>query len=78
MPQETFKGRRIVCALTGKTHLELDEVVEFPFSDYSWACSACGGRHCSSCLYETDGETITVFNCGRWAVGTTTQEGNLP
>lgn len=61
-----LKGKRIVCGETGETHLEQNEIVTFQFVDYSWPCEGCGGRHCSLCDYESDGETITVYECGRW------------
>ena len=60
-----LKGKRIVC--NGKVHIELPEIQTFEFADYSWECNACGGRHCSECLYESDGETITVYDCGRFS-----------
>ena len=67
----TYPGRRIVCARSGATHLELPEARQFQFSDYSWPCSACGGTHCSNCFYETDGETVTVYDCGRFDLAAT-------
>lgn len=59
-------GRRILCNKSGKIHLERDKIETFQFVDYSWKCNACGGRHCSTCFYETDGETIIVYDCGRF------------
>ena len=63
---KVLKGKRILCAKSGKVHYEQDEVATFEFADYSWHCNACGGTHCSNCLYESDGETITVYDCGRF------------
>ena len=60
------RGRRILCAKSGKIHYEQDEIATFEFADYSWHCNACGGTHCSNCFYESDGETITVWDCGRF------------
>ena len=63
----TYIGKRIFCSESGLIHYEQVEIAEFEFEDYSWHCNACGGRHCSNCFYETDGETITVRDCGRFA-----------
>ena len=60
------KGKRIVCAKSGKVHFEQEQIAIFQFHDYSWDCKACGGRHCSNCFYDSDGETITVIDCGRF------------
>ena len=65
MPEPLF-GKRIVCATTGQVHLEQAEAEPFQFFDYSWICKVCGVRHCSCCSYSTDGETITVYDCGRF------------
>lgn len=63
-----LQGRRIVCDRAGgKVHLEQEKIETFAFVDYSWLCNACGGRHCSLCMYDTDGETITVYECGRFS-----------
>ena len=62
----TYLGRRIVCK--DRLHYEQDDITTFQFADYSWPCNACGGIHCSACFYETDGETITVTDCGRFDV----------
>jgi hypothetical protein len=61
-----LRSRRVMCHKAGKLHLEQEEIGLFSFVDYSWECSACGGRHCSTCYYETDGETITVYDCGKF------------
>lgn len=63
---KTFQGRKIKCAKTGKLHCWYPEVRTFEFADYSWECKGCGGRHCSQCTYESDGETIIVHDCGRF------------
>lgn len=60
------RGRRIFCDKAKKIHYEQEEVSVFHFADYSWPCNACGGRHCSECDYVTDGETIVVYDCGRF------------
>lgn len=61
-----LSGRRIYCERGKGIHYEQKEVALFEFADYSWDCNACGGTHCSQCWYETDGETITVTDCGRF------------
>lgn len=66
MSEEGIKGRRIFCDKAKAIHYEQKDISTFQFSDYSWECKACGGRHCSQCFYETDGETITVYDCGRF------------
>lgn len=62
----TIRGRKIVCGTTGRVHLEQDYISTVEFIDYSWRCRGCGGVHCSECGYSTDGETITVYDCGRF------------
>jgi len=64
--QRVLRGRRIVCASTGEVHYEGEEIATFEFVDYSWVCHVCGKLHCSMCWYSTDGETITVTDCGRF------------
>ena len=61
-----LKGRVVRCAKSGKVHFEQEQVATFQFADYSWDCKACGGRHCSNCEYETDGNVIVVYDCGRF------------
>jgi len=61
-----LKGRRIVCGETGGIHYEQEEIATFQFVDYGWWCNCCGKYHCSMCGYESDGETITVWDCGRF------------
>ncbi len=59
-------GRRIFCCDARAVHYEQEAITTFQFVDYSWPCSACGGRHCSMCFYSSDGETIFVTDCGRF------------
>lgn len=66
MPPNTVQGRRLVCGTSGVTVLSLPVLTTLEFADYSWPCEGCGGRHCSECSYESDGETITVHDCGRF------------
>ncbi|MFW6031351.1 MAG: hypothetical protein ACOC9T_02060 [Myxococcota bacterium] len=59
------QGRRLVCGEPGGALVaESDGIRTWQFADYSWEC-ACGHRHCSECRYESDGDTITVYHCGR-------------
>ena len=64
--KQPLPGSQLVC---GESH-GLIHRKQFPvnwqFWDYSWECPACGGRHCSECTYVSDGETITVYDCGRF------------
>lgn len=64
--KKALYGRRIYCERGKGIHYEQEEVALFEFADYSWGCNVCGGRHCSQCFYNTDGETITVTDCGRF------------
>jgi len=61
-----YQGKRIVCATTGKVHKAYRRTRLFEFVDYSWPCKGCGGRHCSECAYVQEGDTITVYDCGRF------------
>lgn len=58
-----LRARRIVCAEAG-LHLELPELADFVFWDYSWQCKACGRRHCSTCTYVLVEDTVMVYDCG--------------
>lgn len=59
-----LSGKRIVCS--GRVHYEQSEVATFEFADYAWKCNICGKFHCSECEYESDGDTISVTDCGRF------------
>lgn len=58
-----LRGRRLVCS--GSIVRYKRSITTWQFRDYSWQCSVCDKRHCSQCFYESDGETITVIDCGR-------------
>ena len=66
MPPNTVRGRRLICDESGEVVAESAGLMPWQFTDYSWPCLGCGGRHCSECFYAEYGDSILVAECGRW------------
>lgn len=63
---DPVRGIRLYCATARMVVLEYGEPRLWQFWDYSWVCPCCWRIHCSECSYTTDGETITISDCGRF------------